>query len=182
MPWYTYILLLFFGLSCLILVGVVLLQSGKGGDMSSALGGGSGGQNAFGARTGNSTLAKITMGAAVSYMILAFVFTLPGVMSGGSVASGIKDEPVIPKPISSPAPKVSPSPTQNPVANPTTDKVPLEDSKPVEDGKAAPEAKPSETVKPVATEKPADKAADKAKGTSEKPSEAKPAESKPVNK
>ena len=44
---------------CLVLLLVILLQQGKGGDMASAFGGGSS-QTAFGARGGATLLSKIT--------------------------------------------------------------------------------------------------------------------------
>src|SRR5206468_11404225 len=91
MPWYTYILYAIFIISCFILIGVVLLQSGKG-DIASAFGGG-GSQSAFGPRGAASTLSKVTLGAAIAFMVLSFLFTMPGVLTSGSVAHGIEDNP-----------------------------------------------------------------------------------------
>ena len=44
---------------CLILIAVVLLQSGKGADLAGAFGGG-GSQTAFGARGAGTILSKLT--------------------------------------------------------------------------------------------------------------------------
>jgi len=56
--------------ACVILLMVILLQQGKGGDMASAFGGGSS-QTAFGARGGATLLAKVTAGFAALFMLSA---------------------------------------------------------------------------------------------------------------
>ncbi|MEQ1869847.1 MAG: preprotein translocase subunit SecG, partial [Vicinamibacterales bacterium] len=53
---------------CLVLVLVILLQQGKGGDMANAFGGG-GSQAAFGARAGATLLSKLTTACAVLFMV-----------------------------------------------------------------------------------------------------------------
>ena len=53
---------------CLILILVVLLQSGKGADLAGAFGGG-GSQTAFGARGTATFLSKLTTGAAIVFML-----------------------------------------------------------------------------------------------------------------
>ncbi len=55
-------------LVCFVLILVVLLQSGKGADLSGAFGGGAT-QTAFGSRGPASLLSKITTGAAVVFML-----------------------------------------------------------------------------------------------------------------
>jgi preprotein translocase subunit SecG len=57
-------------LACFILILVVLLQSGKGADLSGAFGGGAT-QTAFGARGPQSFLSKMTTVAAIVFMITA---------------------------------------------------------------------------------------------------------------
>ena len=54
-------------ISCVILILVVLLQSGKAADLAGAFGGG-GSQTAFGARGAQTFMAKATTGAAVIFM------------------------------------------------------------------------------------------------------------------
>lgn len=116
MPWYSYILFGVYIISCFILIGVVLLQSGKG-DIASAFGGG-GSQTAFGPRGAASTLTRVTMGAAIAFMALSFIFTIPGVLSSGSVAHGIEDAPEAAKP-ATPAPtQPAPLPVQPQPAQP----------------------------------------------------------------
>ena len=56
---------------CLLLILIVLLQSGKSADLAGAFGGG-GSQTAFGARGTATFLSKLTTGAAVIFMITSF--------------------------------------------------------------------------------------------------------------
>jgi len=60
---------------CLLLVLIVLLQSGKGADLAGAFGGG-GSQTAFGARGTATFLSKLTTGAAVIFMLTSFTLSL----------------------------------------------------------------------------------------------------------
>ena len=60
---------------CIILVLVVLLQSGRGADLAGAFGG-SGTQTAFGSRGPASFLSKMTTGAAVVFMITSISLSL----------------------------------------------------------------------------------------------------------
>jgi preprotein translocase subunit SecG len=76
-------------LVCLILVLVVLLQSGKGADLAGAFGGG-GTQTAFGSRGPASFLSKATTIAAVVFMITSIA--LSGLGGGtGTTAKSILD-------------------------------------------------------------------------------------------
>ncbi len=57
-----------------ILIGMVLLQKGKGADIGAAFGGAS--QTVFGPRGAQSFLAKLTTGAAVVFMITSLGLAL----------------------------------------------------------------------------------------------------------
>jgi preprotein translocase subunit SecG len=73
-----------------LMVGVILLQSGKGAEIGAAFGGSS--QTIFGSRGPGTFLSKVTAGAAVVFMLTALLLSM---MSGGrSVVSTIKDQPV----------------------------------------------------------------------------------------
>lgn len=89
MPWYAYVLYALFVIVCLLLIGVVLLQPGKG-DIA-LFGGGS--QTAFGPRGAQKPLERATFILAGLFLALAFTFSVPGILAPRSVASGIKDEP-----------------------------------------------------------------------------------------
>ncbi len=71
----------------LVLVLVVLLQRGKGGDMASAFGGGSS-QTAFGARAGATLLTRATTVCAVLFMLCAIILGVMSERGPGSVLSG----------------------------------------------------------------------------------------------
>jgi preprotein translocase subunit SecG len=60
---------------CVILVLVVLLQSGKGADLAGAFGGGAT-QTAFGSRGPASFLSKMTTGAAIVFMITSIALSM----------------------------------------------------------------------------------------------------------
>lgn len=75
---------------CLVLLMVILLQQGRGGDIASAFGG-SGSQTAFGARAGATLLTRITTVAAVLFMLGAVglgIFWQRAGAGGSSVVSG----------------------------------------------------------------------------------------------
>lgn len=71
---------------CLLLILVVLLQTGKRADLAGAFGGG-GSQTAFGARGAATVLSKATTIAAVIFMLTSFALSLLSTPhSGGSTA------------------------------------------------------------------------------------------------
>ncbi|MDE3156533.1 MAG: preprotein translocase subunit SecG [Acidobacteriota bacterium] len=94
-------------LVCFILLIVVLLQQGKGGDMASAFGGG-GSQTAFGARGGVTVLAKVTTVCAVLFMLGALALAIVGQRGPGSIMSGA----AAPAPVSAPAKPATPPPAK----------------------------------------------------------------------
>src|SRR5450759_2100786 len=97
---------------CFVLLMVILLQQGKGGDMASAFGGGSS-QTAFGARGGATVLSKATTIFAVLVMLGALALAIIGQRGPGSLVSGTPGLPAVPKgALATPAPRPSaPAPT-----------------------------------------------------------------------
>ena len=92
----TYLLYALFLLSCITLVVSVLLQPGKAD--AGALFTSSISSTAFGPRGTQSVLAKITIGAAITFFLVALLLTM-GVGGGqGSLMEGR-----VPKPAASPA-------------------------------------------------------------------------------
>ncbi|MFC1833902.1 preprotein translocase subunit SecG [Thermodesulfobacteriota bacterium] len=59
---------------CITLVLIILLQSGKGADIGAVFGGGSS-QTVFGSTGATTFLHKITIGAAVTFMVTSFLLT-----------------------------------------------------------------------------------------------------------
>jgi preprotein translocase subunit SecG len=97
----------------LILILVVLLQSGKAGDLASAFGG-AGTQTAFGARGATTFLHKATTTCAVIFMItsLGLSITYLRGTKAGSVMEGARPAATAPAPTSKPAEKPAvPAPT-----------------------------------------------------------------------
>src|SRR2546427_216496 len=115
--WFFWVLPTFFVVNCLVLIVVVLLQSGKAADLAGAFGG-AGSQTAFGPRGAANVLSKATTWCAVMFMLCAMALVLrsdKAVEQGGSVLQKV----------SQPAPKPAPAmpattPTTNPTAPPTT--------------------------------------------------------------
>lgn len=81
------VVIIFHLLVCFILIGVVLLQAGKGAEMGAAFGGSS--QTLFGSRGAAPFLSKLTIGAAIFYMITSL--TLSILTKGRSVMSTVTD-------------------------------------------------------------------------------------------
>ncbi len=84
-----YLLVSIYVLVCLILMLVILLQQGKGGDIASAFGGGSS-QAAFGARSGATVLSRATTICAVVFMLGSMALAIIGQRGPGSVVSGVR--------------------------------------------------------------------------------------------
>jgi len=76
---------------CLFLIAVVLLQSGKSGDLAAAFGG-QGSQTAFGPRGAASALSKATTWSAIIFMITSITLSIYASRRTGpsSVLSGVK--------------------------------------------------------------------------------------------
>ena len=70
----AYICLVIFILVCVMLVGIILLQSSKSG-MGAGLGGNAALNSAFGSAEADKLLVKITTGLAVLYMALAIAMS-----------------------------------------------------------------------------------------------------------
>jgi preprotein translocase subunit SecG len=122
--------------ACLALVISVLLQPGKadaGQLFTSSIS-----STAFGPRGTQSVLAKITIGAAITFFLVALLLSM-GIGGGqGSLMEGR-----VPKPAASPTPAPAASPAQQPAA-------PAEGSNvPAQNGDAAPATAPSTAPAPA---------------------------------
>jgi len=97
---------------CFFLIVVVLLQSGKAGDISAAFGG-QGSQAAFGPRGAATALSKATTLSAVLFMLTSVTLSIHAIRQGGprSVLQGVKSAPVKTQP-AAPAPTPATPPTQ----------------------------------------------------------------------
>ena len=99
-------------LVCVFLILVVLLQQGKGADLS-VFGGGST-QTAFGARGATTLLHKLTVVSFVIFVLTTLLIGLPQIRRGASVMGGSKaTAPTVPAPAPVPAPaRPVPGPAQ----------------------------------------------------------------------
>jgi preprotein translocase subunit SecG len=96
---------------CLFLIVVVLLQSGKAGDISAAFGG-QGSQAAFGPRGAATALSKATTLSAVLFMLTSVTLSVYAIKHGGpgSVLQGVKSAPAKTQPVvPAPAPANPPA-------------------------------------------------------------------------
>ena len=96
---------------CFFLIVVVLLQSGKAGDISAAFGG-QGSQAAFGPRGAATTLSRATTISAVLFMLTSVTLSINAIKQGGgskSVLQGVKSAPAKTQPVA-PAPTPAPAP------------------------------------------------------------------------
>ena len=126
----VYILYGLFILACIVLVGTILLQPGKAD--AGALFTSSVSSTAFGPRGTQSVLAKITIGAAVAFMLIALMLSLPAIYAPRSVLQSVPEteqpapvapaeSPAVPAGDAAPATEGQPGATQTaPAAAPGT--------------------------------------------------------------
>jgi preprotein translocase subunit SecG len=107
-----WLLTAFFILNCLVLIIVVLLQSGKAADLAGAFGG-AGSQTAFGPRGAATVLSQATTWCAVMFMVCAMALALRSDRTAGQGSSVIYNTA---KPASKPAPAATPGKTPAPAA------------------------------------------------------------------
>ena len=144
----------FFILNCLVLIIVVLLQSGKAADLAGAFGG-AGSQTAFGPRGAANVLSKATTWCAVMFMLCALAMVLrsdKAAGTGSSILERVSQSAPKPAPITKPA--IPPTTPAAPVTTPATTPA----TTPTTTPSAPPSAPPSSTQpasKPPATSQPA---------------------------
>ncbi len=132
---------------CIILVLVVLLQSGRSADLAGAFGGG-GSQTAFGSRGPASFLSKMTTVSAIIFMLTSFSLSLITVKreSKSILETGAKQQTTQP---------VKKAPTGKPVAMPSQEQIMKEQEKAEAARKNAQQAAPVSTPAPKPAEAPA---------------------------
>ncbi len=97
-------------IACLVLIGVILLQAGKGGGLAETFGGGGGIQSIFGTKT-SKFLAKATGACAVIFLTTSLTLTLLSAQKQQSLVEkeAIKEEKAKPatrqEAVSQPAPE-----------------------------------------------------------------------------
>jgi preprotein translocase subunit SecG len=103
---------------CFFLIAVVLLQSGKSGDLAAAFGG-QGSQTAFGPRGAASVLSRATTWSAIIFMLTSITLSIFAARRSGptSALSGLrttqtKSQPATPAPSAPPTVPQNQAPTQ----------------------------------------------------------------------
>jgi preprotein translocase subunit SecG len=131
-----WLLTLFFVMNCLVLIIVVLLQSGKAADLAGAFGG-AGSQTAFGPRGAATLLSQATTWCAIMFMVCAMALVLrvdKAGSTGGSVLEKFSKPapaktapatpgPVVPSPQSNTAPAPA-APSSAPQTAPQSNSTP----------------------------------------------------------
>src|SRR5580704_546079 len=94
---------------CLFLIIVVLLQSGKSGDIAAAFGG-MGSQTAFGPRGAATALSRATTWSAIIFMVTSITLSVFASRHAGtnSVLQGVKAAPAKSQPVKPGAPPATP--------------------------------------------------------------------------
>lgn len=99
----TVLIIIVHVLASLIMIGVILLQAGKGAEIGAAFGGSS--QTIFGSRGATTFLSKMTIAAATLFMLTSL--SLSVLSKQRSVASSIVDS--LPPTATTPAPAQAPA-------------------------------------------------------------------------
>ncbi len=116
--------------ACTVLVLIVLLQSGKAGDLASAFGGSSS-QTAFGVRSAATILTKGTTICAITFMVTSLGLGI--LFTKGTTSSVLEDSPAAEQA----------APIAAPEAAPPSDQAPAADQEPAQEAAPA-EAEPKE--------------------------------------
>jgi preprotein translocase subunit SecG len=121
--WAPWLLTTFFVMNCLVLIIVVLLQSGKAADLAGAFGG-AGSQTAFGPRGAATVLSQATTWCAVMFMVcsLALVVRVDRNVETGGLDLGKYSKPAPAKTVPMNVP--AQAPTQQPAAPQSTPQQP----------------------------------------------------------
>ena len=101
------VLYIIFILSCIVLIVAVLLQPGKAD--AGALFSSSVSSTAFGPRGTQTLLAKVTIGAAILFMLVALALSLPAITGQRSVLQTVSEEEQKPTPSPQASPATSPA-------------------------------------------------------------------------
>src|SRR6266699_1594062 len=141
-----WLLTTFFILNCLVLIIVVLLQSGKAADLAGAFGG-AGSQTAFGPRGAANVLSKATTWCAVMFMLCAMAMVLrtdKAVGQGSSILEKVSKPAPKPAP-GTPATRPATTPATTPATAPST---PQSNTQPASQPPAASQPAPAQPKKP----------------------------------
>ncbi len=124
---------------CIALILIILLQSGKGADIGAAFGGGSS-QTVFGSTGATPFLSKITIGAAVAFMVTSIILTY----FSGRVPV-VQERSVMTE---QSAPQVPGTPSEQPSQAPASDQAPAKSESVPQSSAPAPASTPAAPTSP----------------------------------
>lgn len=108
---------------CFLMIAAILLQAGKGAEIGAAFGGSS--QTVFGSRGPGTFLSKVTVGAAIIFMLTSLGLAL---LSRQENVASVIDVPTTSGEATSSAPESTEAPPES--ASPETSGAPAESSEP----------------------------------------------------
>ena len=108
---------------CFLMIAAILLQAGKGAEIGAAFGGSS--QTVFGSRGPGTFLSKVTVGAAIIFMLTSLGLAL---LSRQENVASVIDVPTTSGEATSSAPESTEAPLES--ASPETSGAPAESSEP----------------------------------------------------
>ena len=106
-----YVVIFIFVLICLLLVGIILMQSSKTGGMGSGLAGNAALDTAFGGEGADKLLVKITTVLATLFMVLSIILNVLSISDDSG--SSVSKESVIQGDLNLPEPPIEPDTTGN---------------------------------------------------------------------
>lgn len=113
---------------CLVMILVVLIQSGKGAGLSNIFGTSGGGDSLFSAPSGSSFMRKLTTGLAAAFFVLSLVLTILSAKRNSGMSTVTRNMWTPPAPSEAPvAPAAEPAAPSAPPATPA--KVPPKSDK-----------------------------------------------------
>lgn len=118
------------------LIGIVLIQQGRGADAGAAFGSGGSG-TIFGARGPASALTRITAGLAVAFFVNSIALAYVARNESNEMRSVVETAPASDTPLSDPAGAVVPPPADSQAAGPASDGVPVPAAAAGSDGDAS---------------------------------------------
>jgi preprotein translocase subunit SecG len=125
---FYFVLVILHVIVCLVLMGVILLQSGQAADIAGAFGG-SGSQTAFGPRGAATFLSRATTWCAVMFMFTSMALAVHVRTTSGGAGRSILEQFSRPAPKSA-APAPIPQPQQPPTQQPPAQQAPAQPAAP----------------------------------------------------
>ena len=133
---------------CLVLIGVILLQSGEAADLAGAFGG-SGSQTAFGPRGATTFLSRATTWCAIMFMFTSLEMTLHVSTSTAGPGGSVLEQFSMPAPAAPAQPGTPATPATTPGQPAPAQSAPAEPAAPAQPAPPAAPVAPAQTPPPA---------------------------------